>query len=78
MATGNYQDIKTWLCRLYADDPRPWLVGFSGGKDSTMVASLVVDAVLAQPLEARKRPVANLCVDISSLSCSNSRLVKAE
>jgi 3'-phosphoadenosine 5'-phosphosulfate sulfotransferase (PAPS reductase)/FAD synthetase len=35
MATGNYQDIKTWLCRLYADDPRPWLVGFSGGKDST-------------------------------------------
>jgi len=58
-----YQDIKTWLCRLYADDPRPWLVGFSGGKDSTMVASLVVDAVLAQPLEARKKPVTILCTD---------------
>jgi len=35
MATGMYQDIKTWLRRLYADDPRPWLVGFSGGNDST-------------------------------------------
>ena len=63
MPTGKYQDIKTWLCRLYADDPRPWLVGFSGGKDSTMVASLVVDAVLAQPPEARKKPVTILCTD---------------
>jgi len=35
MPTGMYQDIKTWLCRLYADDRRSWLLGFSGGKDST-------------------------------------------
>jgi len=53
VAPGNYQDIKTWLRRLYADDPRPWLVGFSGGKDSTRVASLVFGFVPYGPLERR-------------------------
>jgi tRNA(Ile)-lysidine synthase TilS/MesJ len=27
-----FQDIKASLRRLYLDDKRPWLVGFSGGK----------------------------------------------
>ena len=29
-----FQDIKTSLQQLYREDERPWLVGFSGGKDS--------------------------------------------
>jgi tRNA(Ile)-lysidine synthase TilS/MesJ len=29
-----FQDIKDSLRQLYLDDQRPWLVGFSGGKDS--------------------------------------------
>jgi 3'-phosphoadenosine 5'-phosphosulfate sulfotransferase (PAPS reductase)/FAD synthetase len=40
MAASSYTDIKDSLRHLYLEDPRPWLVGFSGGKDSTMLASL--------------------------------------
>ena len=49
MAALSYKDIKDSLTQLYAEDKRPWLVGFSGGKDSTMLASLVFDAVLSIP-----------------------------
>ncbi len=63
MASTSYQAIKDSLRELYLDDPRPWLVGFSGGKDSTMVASLIFDAVLSVPPDQRKKPVAILCTD---------------
>jgi len=63
MITSVYQDIKNNLCELYLEDTRPWLVGFSGGKDSTMLASLVFDAVLSAPADQRKKPVAILCTD---------------
>jgi len=33
--------IKASLRQLYLEDERSWLVGFSGGKDSTMPASLI-------------------------------------
>jgi len=55
MASTFYQEIRDSLRQLYLDDPRPWLIGFSGGKDSTMVASLVFDAVLAVPPAASRR-----------------------
>ena len=58
-----FQDIKDSLRQLYLDDQRPWLVGFSGGKDSTMLASLVFDAVLSIPAEQRKKPISVLCTD---------------
>jgi hypothetical protein len=32
MEKSAYRGIKTALRQLYLDDPRPWLVGFSGGK----------------------------------------------
>ncbi len=63
MAVTTYRDIKEALYRLYLEDERPWLVGFSGGKDSTMVASLVFDAVLTVPRDQRKKPIAILCTD---------------
>jgi hypothetical protein len=63
MASSAYQAIKDSVRQLYLDDPRPWLVGYSGGKDSAMVASLVFDAVLAVPPDQRKKPVAILCTD---------------
>ena len=58
-----FQDIRGSLRQLYLEDQRPWLVGFSGGKDSTMLASLVFDAVLSIPVEQRKKPVSVLCTD---------------
>lgn len=38
--------IKDSLQELYLNDPRPWLIDFSGGKDSTMVASLIYEVDL--------------------------------
>lgn len=63
MTTSVYQDIRENLRELYLEDTRPWLVGFSGGKDSTMLASLVFDGVLSAPADQRKKPVAILCTD---------------
>ncbi len=63
MSDSVYQDIKNSLRELYVEDTRPWLIGFSGGKDSTMLASLVFDAILSVPAENRKKPVAVLCTD---------------
>jgi DNA sulfur modification protein DndC len=60
---SKYYDITESLKTLYLEDQRPWLVGFSGGKDSTMVASLVVSAVLAVPPERRNKDVVIVCTD---------------
>jgi DNA sulfur modification protein DndC len=63
MASTVFQEIKDSLRQLYLEDERPWLVGFSGGKDSTMLASLIFDVVLSVPPEGRKKPVSVLCTD---------------
>jgi DNA sulfur modification protein DndC len=55
-----FQEIKASLQQLYLEDERPWLVGFSGGKDSTMLASLIFDAVLSIPAEQVRRFVYRL------------------
>ena len=52
---SNYGAILENLTRLYLEDPRPWLVGFSGGKDSTMVASLIFETILSVPPEERTK-----------------------
>ena len=36
---------------------KPWIVGFSGGKDSTLLVHLVLECLLAIPPDERKRPV---------------------
>ena len=63
MPTTTYRDISDTLSQLYLEDNRPWLVGFSGGKDSTMLASLIFDAALSIPAAQRKKPVSVLCTD---------------
>jgi len=63
MPTTTYRDIRDTLSQLYLEDDRPWLVGFSGGKDSTMLASLIFDAVLSIPAAQQKKPVSVLCTD---------------
>ncbi|MGA3326224.1 MAG: hypothetical protein ABSF45_17265 [Terriglobia bacterium] len=62
-----FQEIKASLRQLYLEDQRPWLVGFSGGKEqhpsADGLASLIFDAVLSIPAEQRKKPIAVLCTD---------------
>jgi DNA sulfur modification protein DndC len=63
MGVSAYREINESLQRLYTEDDRPWLLGFSGGKDSTMLASLLFDAILSIPAAQRKKPVSVLCTD---------------
>ena len=63
MPDNSYTDIRNSLHRLYLEDERPWLVGFSGGKDSTLVASLIFDVVLSVPAAQKTKPVSILCTD---------------
>ncbi|HEX8236834.1 MAG TPA: DNA phosphorothioation system sulfurtransferase DndC [Abditibacteriaceae bacterium] len=63
MSTKIFNDIKSNLKQLYLEDARPWLVGFSGGKDSSMVASLIFDVVMSLPPEQRTKEIAVLCTD---------------
>lgn len=58
-----YVDIIQLLKDLYLNDSRPWLVGYSGGKDSTMVAALVFSAVLSIPPEQRTKQISVMSTD---------------
>jgi DNA sulfur modification protein DndC len=55
--------ITASLRQLYLTDPRPWMVGFSGGKDSSLVAHLVFDAVRSIPADDRTKEIHFLCTD---------------
>ena len=43
----------------YLDESQrfPWIIGFSGGKDSTLVVHVVIDALMSVPPSRRTRPV---------------------
>lgn len=59
-----YSGIRKSLSQLCQTDPRPWLVGFSGGKDSTLVAPLVFEAALACPPAQRTKEFQAVCADV--------------
>lgn len=51
------QDIHNEIKQVYQSDGRPWIIGYSGGKDSTTALQLVWSALSELPLEKRKKPV---------------------
>ncbi|RYZ91408.1 MAG: DNA phosphorothioation system sulfurtransferase DndC [Proteobacteria bacterium] len=53
------EDIKEQYLEL--DNNRPWILGFSGGKDSTMMLQLVWYALKSIPKELRQRQVYVVC-----------------
>ena len=42
---------------VYLMDTRPWVVGYSGGKDSTVVLQLVYYALATLPADKRTKPI---------------------
>ncbi len=60
-----FKEIQTEIIDQYLNDdnPRPWIVGFSGGKDSTMLLQMVWYAVATIPPEIRKRSIYVVCND---------------
>jgi hypothetical protein len=51
-----FQEVNASLHRLHLEDERPWLVGFSGDKDSNMLALLILDVALSIPPNSEKGP----------------------
>ena len=42
---------------LYDENPRPWIIGFSGGKDSTRLLQVVWRSLMKIPSETRDRRI---------------------
>ena len=40
-----FEDIINEIIMVYRHDNRPWLIGYSGGKDSTLLVALVYEAI---------------------------------
>jgi len=51
------------IARLYGEDDIPWVVGYSGGKDSTAVLQLVWLALARMPAERRTKTVHVITTD---------------
>jgi len=50
-------DLIKEIQSVYRYDNRPWIIGYSGGKDSTAVVELVYHAILELPEVDRKKPI---------------------
>ena len=48
-----YQEIRD----VYQRYPQPWVIGFSGGKDSTATLQLVWKAIESLPVQDRQKPI---------------------
>lgn len=52
-----YEAIKKEMELVYLHDRRPWMIGYSGGKDSTLLCQLVFEMLESLPEEKRWKPV---------------------
>ncbi|MCT7949351.1 DNA phosphorothioation system sulfurtransferase DndC [Ancylothrix sp. C2] len=60
------EDIKTLnkeIQELYCLDEIPWVIGYSGGKDSTTVLQLIWNAIADIPLKERKKKIHVITTD---------------
>ena len=53
----NIDGLITTVQNLYLSDDIPWMIGYSGGKDSTATVQLVWMAIERLPKEKRRKPV---------------------
>lgn len=52
-----FEDIINEMMYVYKHDNRPWLIGYSGGKDSSLLVSLVIETVLRIPKNLRNKNI---------------------
>lgn len=55
---------------LYLSDKVPWIIGYSGGKDSTAVLQLIWNAIAELPREKCHKPIHVISTDTSKLASS--------
>jgi len=56
-------DVERHIQAVYLADDRPWVIGYSGGKDSTCALQLIWNAVLCLPENKRTKPIFVLSSD---------------
>lgn len=52
-----FEEIIEEMTYVYKHDARPWLIGYSGGKDSSLLVSLVIETVLRLPEDQRTKKI---------------------
>ena len=52
-----FEDIKSEMQAVYLHDNRPWMIGYSGGKDSTLLCQLVFEMLEMLPEAQRNKKV---------------------
>lgn len=52
-----FNDIITEMRLVYQHDQRPWMLGFSGGKDSTLLCQLVFEMLRTLKPEERSKKI---------------------
>ncbi|MBU5612632.1 DNA phosphorothioation system sulfurtransferase DndC [Geomonas azotofigens] len=57
------RSLQEEVCALYTADEVPWIIGYSGGKDSTAILQLVWTALATLPLEQRRKTVYVISTD---------------
>lgn len=55
--------LHTEILDMYQADEIPWVIGYSGGKDSTTVLQLVWHAIKELPAEKRQKPIYVISTD---------------
>lgn len=56
-------ELQDEIRELYLADSIPWVIGYSGGKDSTAVLQLVWNAIQELPVEQRQKPIHVISTD---------------
>lgn len=51
------KEVYLSIQEIYQTDPKPWVVGYSGGKDSTAVVQLIFEALLRLPRKQLHKPI---------------------
>lgn len=80
MATNSYfnensiEELLDEIKYVYQSDRRPWVIGYSGGKDSTTVVELVYKMLLTLPKKERNKNV----YIVSSDTLIENPLIKLE
>ena len=57
LKNNTIDDLYDEMQMVYLNDSRPWIIGYSGGKDSTLVVQLVYEMLLRLPEAERKKDV---------------------
>ncbi len=62
-ATRSVSDLEQEIRRVYQADERPWVIGYSGGKDSTCALQLIWNAIASLSKADYKKPIYVLSSD---------------